>query len=141
MPCLAASRGPVCSVLRFCCPSLIPFSRTSILKGRAGPGPQLWTRLHFPCARSLQVPACKREWRLTYLTGQFVKGSLKSHGCHLREWFDKCECTFIYFDMAYLTCNKGATPYQHQLLSWAVCSGKARKPQPWLPTCSKGKNV
>lgn len=66
-----------------------------------------------------------------------VKGSLKSYGCHICEWFHKCEYAFIYFDMPYLMCNKRASPYQHQLLSLTVCSGKARKPYPWFPTFSK----
>lgn len=64
-----------------------------------------------------------------------MKGSLKPCGCHIHLWFDKCECSFIYFDMVYLIHNKRATLYQHH--SWAVCSGKARKPHPWLPTFSK----
>lgn len=66
-----------------------------------------------------------------------MEGYLKPHGCHIREWFDKCEYAFIYFDMVYLRCNKRASPNQHQLFSWAVCSGMAGKPYPWLLTFSK----
>lgn len=65
-----------------------------------------------------------------------MKGSLKSRGCHIHEWFDKCEYAFIYFDVAFLLCNKRAILYQRQLLSWAVRSGKARKSLPWLLTFS-----
>lgn len=45
-----------------------------------------------------------------------MKGSLKSHGCHILEWFDKCEYAFIYFDMADLICSKRASPYFQQPL-------------------------
>lgn len=62
------------------------------------------------------------------LGGKSVKGSLKSHGCHIREWFDKCEYACIYFDMAGLICNKRAFPPQQKTLSRAVHSGEAGKP-------------
>lgn len=62
-----------------------------------------------------------------------MKGSLKSHGTTSVSGLINVNMFFIYFDIPYLIYSKRVSPYQHQLLCLSVCSGKARKPHPWIP--------